>query len=291
MKPARPEVPRLLLGVTSLGQPVRATRDRQLEVASRFKESESLAVALVKAVHVGAEALVVSPTHDVRDALAELDKDLPLLVRAPHTPIGDDLRWEPALLVAPGEEHNRDAWNNKTPAAAAMNLLPMSLAADLGSRVVPRLERELAGFSAKSLRGFVVPAPLTDLAMASGQSRFFERMLRFAAGRQWIVGLETRNMGHLLQRLVPWGITPDFVMGPVNPRGVGMLPDAAGVFEQMAAGKVKVVATELRAGGLVPLEEGVAYARAKGVWGVCPELVELDDVPKELKALAGPKAA
>jgi len=35
-----PEVPRLLLGVSSLDQPVRTTRDRQLEVASRFKEPE-----------------------------------------------------------------------------------------------------------------------------------------------------------------------------------------------------------------------------------------------------------
>ena len=56
MKPELRSVPRLVLSLSSLVQPVRATRDRQLEVASRFKESESLAVALVKAVAVGAEA-------------------------------------------------------------------------------------------------------------------------------------------------------------------------------------------------------------------------------------------
>jgi hypothetical protein len=35
----------------------------------------------------------------------------------------------------------------------------------------------------------------------------------------------------------------------------------------------------------------VHYARQKGVWGVCAELVDLDDVPKELKALVQTQAA
>ena len=54
MKRFLPEMPKLMLGVASLGQPVRTTRDRHLEVASRFKEPESLRTAnltIVKAVH------------------------------------------------------------------------------------------------------------------------------------------------------------------------------------------------------------------------------------------------
>src|SRR5882672_1866533 len=137
-----PEVPRLMLGAASLGSPVRTTRDRQLEVASRFKEPESLAVALVKAVAAGAEGLVVPPTNDVREALAELHKDLPLLVRTPHTPATDDLRWEPAWVT--------DAASSAR-AGAARNLLPLGLAGDLASRVLPRIEREAGTFSAKSL--------------------------------------------------------------------------------------------------------------------------------------------
>ena len=74
-------------------------------------------------------------------------------------------------------------------------------------------------------------------------------------------------------------------MGAVNPRGVGMMPDAARVLAEIQASPVKVIACELRAGGMVPLEEGAAWARQHGVWGVCAELVDLDDVPKELKAL------
>ena len=289
MKPPRPDVPRLVLGASSIGQPVRATRDRQLEVASRFKEPESLAVALVKAVAVGAEALVVPPTNDVRDALAELNKDLPLIVRTPHTPVAQDLRWEPALAFEPGEEHG--SWSPARAGTAAMNLLPLSMSADLASRVLPRLERETAKFNAKSLRGVMIPATITDLALAANQPRFFERVIKVARVKYGLVGFETRNLGHLLSRLGPWGVEPDFVMGAVNPRGVGMMPDAARVLAEIQASAVKVIACELRAGGMVPLEEGAAWARQHGVWGVCAELVDLDDVPKELKALVASRAA
>lgn len=287
MKPEPRPVPRLVLGVSSLDQPVRTTRDRQLEVASRFKESESLAVALVKAVHVGADALMVPPTNDVRAALAELDKDLPLLVRTPHTPVADDLRWEPPLAL----ESNDENWSPAKAGAAAMNLLPLSMAADLASRAWPRIERETATFNAKSIHGIVIPASVTDLALAANQPRIFERLLKLGRPRFGLVGFETRNLGHLLSRLQPWGMAPDFVMGAVNPRGVGMLPDPARVLAELEASKVPVIACELRAGGMVPLEEGAAYARHKGAWGLCAELVDLDDVPKELKALLANRAA
>lgn len=286
MKPEPRPVPRLVLGVSSLDQPVRTTRDRQLEVASRFKESESLAVALVKAVHVGADALMVPPTNDVREALAELDKDLPLLVRTPHTPVADDLRWEPPLAL-----ESNDDWSPAKAGAAAMNLLPMSMAADLASRAWPRIERETATFNAKSIHGIVIPASVTDLALAANQPKIFERLLKLGRPRFGLVGFETRNLGHLLSRLQPWGVAPDFVLGAVNPRGVGMLPDPARVLAELEASKVPVIACELRAGGMVPLEEGAAYARHKGAWGLCAELVDLDDVPKELKALLASRAA
>jgi len=289
MKRFLPEMPKLLLGVSSLGQPVRTTRDRHLEVASRFKEPESLAVALVKAVGVGAEALIVPPTNDVRLALAELSKDLPLIVRTPHTPVGDDLRWEPALALESLDEAS--SWSASRAGAAVNSLLPLSLAADLASRVLPRMERECATFNTKSWRGVMVPAAVTDLALAANQARFFDRVIKFGRAKFGLVGFETRNLGHFLSRLAPWGVMPDFVMGPVNPRGVGMMPNADRVLAEINSNPVKLIACEVRGGGLVTLEEGVRYARQKGVWGVCAELVDLDDVPKELKALVQTQAA
>lgn len=291
MKPAPPEIPRLLLGVSSLGQPVRTTRDRQLEVASRFKEPESLAVALVKAVAVGADAIVVPPTNDVREALAELHKDLPLLVRTPHTPVADDLRWEPSLALEVGDDSVPGAWSPARAGAAVTNLLPLSMSTDLASRVWPRIEREVSTFSAKSVRGIVVPAAITDLALAANEPRFFERLLKLAHTKVGVVGFETRNLGHLLSRLGPWGVAPDFVMGAVNPRGVGMMPDQARVLSEITASTVKVIGCELRAGGMVALDEGAAYARLHGCWGILAELVDLDDVPKELKGLVPGAAA
>src|SRR5262249_50587190 len=148
---------------------------------------------------------------DVREALAELKKDLPLVVRTPHTPVTDDLRWEPPLALDASDEA---AWSSRA-GAKAMNLLPMSLAADLASRVLPRMERECGTFSARSLRGALVPALVTDLALAAGQPRFFERVIKSARHRFRMVGFETKNLGHLLEKLGVWNLAPDFVVGAV----------------------------------------------------------------------------
>ena len=43
--------------------------------------------------------------------------------------------------------------------------------------------------------------------------------------------------------------------------------------------------------GMVALDEGGAWARRHGAWGVCAELVDMDDVPKELKGLGVRPAA
>lgn len=280
------DVPRLLLGVSSLALPVRATRDRQLEVSARFKESESLAVALVKAVAAGAEAVVAPPTHEIRAALDELPKDLPILARVPHLVPTDDLRYEPALLFDPGEDGDLDGRGSKRAGTVVKDFLPVGVAGSLAGRVLPRVEREAAVFKATSVRGVVISAAVTDLAVAANQPRIIERVMKFARPRHWMVGFETRNLGHMLARLTTWGMAPDFVMGAMNPRGVGMMPDPDTVLEAVGRAGVKVIATELRAGGMISLEDGVAWARRHGSWGVCPELVDMDDVPKELKGLA-----
>lgn len=286
-----PDPPRLLLGVSSLDQPVRTTRDRQLEVASRFKEPESLAVALVKGIDAGAQGVIAPPTTDVREALAELNKDLPLYARLLHTSPAEDLRWDPVFLSNPSEEAAQSQRIGRRTGKGSVSLLPLGMSGDLASRVLPRMEREVAFFNLKAVRGIAVAASATDLALAGGQHKFFERVTRFAHHRRWLAGFETRNLGHLLGRCKSWAFTPDFVIGPVNPRGVGMTPDAERVLREIRASQVRVIACELRAGGLVALEEGAAYARRHGAWGLCVELVDMDDVPKELKGLAPAAAA
>ena len=286
MKRTQAEVPKLVLGITSLALPVRTTRDRQLEVSARFRESESLAVMMVKGVAAGAEAVLAPPIADVRNALAELNKDLPVLARVPHLSPVDDLRYEPALMFDPADDEDDSVWSANRAGAAAMNLLPVGLAGDLASKVLPRLEREVAVFTPGALRGVVISSAVTDLALAADQAKFVDRLVRYARSRRWLVGFETRNLGHILARLTRWGVAPDFVMGALNPRGVGMMPDAGTVLAAVRESGVKVIATELRAGGMVALDEGATWARRHGAWGVCPELVDMDDVPKELKGLA-----
>lgn len=286
MSAQRKDAPRLLLGLQSLEGPTRATRDRALEVAGRFREPESLAVTLVKALDAGADGVYATPTPALHAALAELRRPVPVLARLPVVPLGEDVDDAPFLVAEPLELAARaGAW---TRARARLSAATLSARAedDLAARVADRMELEAPGLGSRALLGVSVAAPITDLALATGHKRFFERALAFARERfHGIAGFETLNLGTLLARLSDWGLEPDFVIGPVNSRGLAMKPDAAAALAELASSRVPVLACEIRAGGVVPLAEGAAFARAHGAHGLVADLVDLDDVSGELRGL------
>ncbi|MBI5169942.1 MAG: hypothetical protein HZA61_10670 [Candidatus Eisenbacteria bacterium] len=277
--------PRLLLGATCVDLPPRTTRDRALEVAGRFRESESLAVTLVKALAAGAEAVYAVPSPTMRAALAELRRAVPVLARLPHTPPSADLHYEPDFA----REGERDGAGTLGAGFGAFALVPAMLSGELSASVAARCEHGARFLAPRDRRGLAVAAQATDLALAAGNARFFERMLAWGRARfDGLAGFETAHLGLLVRRLHEWGIEPDFVIAPVNPRGYAMKPDAAGALGALRRDGIPVLANELRAGGVVSLEEGVRFAREHGAHGLIPELVDLDDVASELRALGGP---
>ena len=287
MKPVQRAVPDLLLGVTSLDLPVRTTRDRALEVMGRFREPESLAVTLVKALDSGAQAVYAVPSARLRAALRELRRVVPVLARLPLTPPADDLHYEHALLVPSADAAAASGPGGMRAALTGLAMLPATLSGDLAARVAMRCEREAPALGARAWAGVAIAAPVTDLALAAGHAKFFERLTRFGRARfGGVAGFETHNLGLLLERLKEWGIEPDFVMGAVNPRGFGMKPDADAVVAAVRGSGVRTIASDLRAGGTVPLDEGAAFAREHGAGGLVVDLVEMDDVAAELRALA-----
>lgn len=283
MSPSRRTAPSLLLGVTSLELPARATRDRALEVAGRFREPESLAVTLVKALDVGAEAVYTPPSSRLRAAMRELRRVVPLLARLPLTPPSADLFDEHPLLPRGAG----GATLGPMTGPAVLPSLVAALTGELAARVAARCEREAPLLGARAWAGIAIAAPVTDLALAAGNARFFERILRWGRLRfGGLAGFETDNLGALLTALAGWGIEPDYVMGAVNPLGFAMKPTPDAVLETLRNIDIPVIATELRGGGRVPLAEGAAFARAHGVAGLAPDLVEMDDVAVELRALS-----
>lgn len=282
--------PRLLLGASSLELPAYATRDRALEVVARFREPESLAVTLIKALDAGAEGVYGPPSATVRAALRELRRNVPLVVRLPLTPPEDDVHENHPLDVAPDAGVGR-AMTAARAGLAGLALLPAALAGDLSARVVARCERELTGIRSRAPIGVAFAAGVTDLALAADNARSLERLVRWGRARfGGLAGFETRNLGTLLARLHEWGIEPDFVIGAVNPRGFGMRPDPAHVLAALKRPGIPVLANELRAGGTVSLGEAARFAIEQGAWGLCPELIELDDVAGEIRALAAQRA-
>jgi len=280
-------IPRLLVSGESLLGTSRATRDRTLEVLARFHEPESLAVTLSKALASGADAVLVSPSSQLRAALAELKTPIPIHGLLPNVP-----------------EYVRDSSDvglmgaalKRVKAAGPVTLARLGLTgvthaagvlkSDFAAMVPVLLELEAAALAAKDLRGVVLAAPITDLALAGRHQRFFSHVSAFIRGRFGArAGFETHNLGHLLRALREWGVRPDFVVGPVNPRGLMMKPSRDEVLAELAYAQVPVLAKELRAGGTVTLEEGARFAREKGAYGLVPDLIDLDDLGAELRAL------
>jgi hypothetical protein len=73
----------------------------------------------------------------------------------------------------------------------------------------------------------------------------------------------------------------------MNPRGLLMKPSPEELLTALRASKVPVLAKELRAAGTVPLAEGARFALDHGAHGVVADLVDLEDLTAELRALKG----
>ena len=286
MKTAPAEAPRLLLGTESLLGVSSATRDRTLQVAARFAEPESLAVTFSKAMALGADGVLASPTRTLRRALEELDGAIPVYALLPNVP--EYIR-DSSELGLFGAARKRFA-QARLPAQVRLAMTgmfqaPGVLRSDFAALVPLLLELEAASLGAKSLKGIVLASPLTDLALAGKHRRFFERTVAFVHRRFGVAAaFETRNLGHLLAALGEWEIAPDFVAGPVNPCGLLMKPSPREVLEALRGTPIAVLAQELRAGGRVTLAEGARFATEAGARGLVADLVDLDEA-SELKEM------
>jgi hypothetical protein len=279
--------PRLLLGGESLLGVSRAPRDRMLALIARYNDAETLAVTLSKALAAGAEGVLVSPSQPLRAALAELKQSVPIYALLPNVPEyvrdSSDLGLVGAALkrvrrAGPGTL-TRLGFTGLSHAGAVLR-------SDFTGMVPLLLELEAAALNAKDLRAVVLAAPLTDLALAGRHRSFFEHYPRFVRSRFGAAaGFETHNLGHLLTRLREWGVAPDLVVGPINPRGLLMKPSPEELLAALRASKVPVLAKEVRAAGTVPLAEGARFALDQGAHGIVADLVDLEDLTVELKAL------
>jgi len=281
--------PRLLLGLDSLLGASHASRDRTLEIRARFHEPESLAVTLSKALGAGADGVLASPFPLLRLALAELKQPVPMYALLPNVPEYVRDSSDLGLMGAAFKRVGRARVSTLLRLGiTGLSHVRSILARDFTGLVPLLLELEAAALGARHLRGVVLAAPLTDLALAGRHRAFFEHYVRFVRRRfRAAAGLETHNLGQLLAALREWDVRPDLVIGPVNPRGLLMKPTPAELLAELARTEVPVLAKELRAGGTVPLAEGARYAREHGARGLVTDLIDLDDLGPELRELRG----
>src|SRR2546427_477056 len=145
-----------------------------LEVAERFRGPESLAVTLSKALDAGAEGVLATPSSALDAALFELDRTIPMFALLPELPRTgrhdlEPARIDPLGLAGRGDGGMRTAWTRFSRAWPLVRR-------DFGVLARVRIEAEAGRIPHRALAGVVVAAGITDLALAAGHRRFFEKL-------------------------------------------------------------------------------------------------------------------
>lgn len=278
-------IPRMLLSCETVLGVTRHPRERAIALGRSFSEPGALAAAFKQGLEAGADGVLAPPAPVTRAALETIGQQVPVWAVLPNVPayVRDSAE---AGLVGAALKRVRGA-NAGALARLGMTAMRHALgvvAGDFASLLPLLLELEAAALGARRVEGVVVAAPITDLALAGRHRRFFAHVTDFVRARFGAsAGFETHNIGHLLARLRGWGVRPDVVIGPLNPRGFMMKPTPARVLEELAISDVPVLAKELTAGGTVPLDEAAAWARKHALAGL---VVDLADVNGDARALA-----
>jgi beta-phosphoglucomutase-like phosphatase (HAD superfamily) len=137
------------------------------------------------------------------------------------------------------------------------------------------LELERASLRGVDVCGAALAAQLTDLLLAAGHREALQQIVAHLRRAGLCAGLQTLNLGHLLERLAAWQVRPDFVIGPLNPRGFRMKPTPDAVRAALRTSGVPLLASEITAGGTVALSDAIAAVRADGAGGVVIAVNEL----------------
>jgi len=254
--------------------------DRLIAVDSRGAPGlEPPAAARLVAAALAAEpgAVLLRPSPRARAILAVLPLRPPVVAVLPDMPqLLRDASERGPLRAALGRvtAGGVGAWWRL--AATGVRHLGDLARQDFRGLVPLLIELERGGLRATDLRGIALAAPLTDLLLAAGHREGLAHVVDFLHQQVGTrVGFETLNLGHLLARLAAWDIAPDFVIGPLNPRGFRMKPTPAAVREAVRAATTAVLASEVSAGCTVSLSDGIAHARQHGASGVVLTLDEL----------------
>ncbi len=285
--------PKLLLSTESLLGASRHPRLTTLELTRRFEDPAALAQQFANALDAGADGVLAAPSAVTRAALSAAGRPVPTWALLPNVPAYVRDSSEAGLVGAAVKRvKGADAGTLVRLGLTTMQHALGVVGGDFASMVPLLLELEAAALGAKHLSGVVIAAPITDVALAGRNRRFFAHLTAFIRKRFAAqAGFETHNLGHLLAHLREWGIEPDLVIGPVNPAGFMMKPTPGRALEEIAIADVPVLAKELTAGGTQALSRSAEHARASGAAGLVVDLADVQGDATRLERLLAPAAA
>jgi hypothetical protein len=246
-------------------------------------EPEETARRVLGALAGEASAVLFRPSERGRQVLARLPEDVPVIAILPDMPkLMRDAAERGVVQAALGRVAGAGIGTWWRLAITGLRHAGRAARQDLEGLLPVLIELERAALAGRQLRGIALAAPLTDLLLAAGHRDCLAHVVAFLRDQVGtLAGFETLNLGHLLTRLDAWGVVPDFVIGPLNPRGFRMKPSQQAAQEAVRTSAVPILASEVTAGGTVRLADGTAHARECGAAGVVLALREIAGEPSQ----------
>jgi hypothetical protein len=246
-------------------------------------ESDETARRILGALAAEPSAVLFRPSERGRQVLTSLSEDIPVVAVLPDLPkLMRDAAERGAVQAALGRVAGTGIRTWWRLAMTGLRHAGRVARQDLEGLLPVLIELERAALAGKQLRGIALAAPLTDLLLTAGHRDCLAHVVAFLRDQVGtLAGFETLNLGHLLTRLDAWGVTPDFVIGPLNPRGFRMKPSQQAVRAAVRASPIPVLASEVTAGGTVLLADGTAHARECGAAGVVLTLRDIAGEPSQ----------
>lgn len=122
------------------------------------------------------------------------------------------------------------------------------------------LNLEMSSFADAKIKALLLHNVITDLLLSLGVSSAFSEYVDYVKNDLGVQpGFTTLNFPLLQNSFKDWGITPDLIMTPINPKGFDMNPSRDCVEQTIKDFSGKIIAMNVLGGGAFPVKDAHIY--------------------------------
>lgn len=122
------------------------------------------------------------------------------------------------------------------------------------------LSLEMSSFADAKIKALLLHNVMTDLLLSLGVSSAFSEYVDYAKNDLGVrPGFTTLNFPLLQDSFRDWGISPDFIMTTINPKGFDMNPSRECVEQSIKNFPGEIIAMNVLGGGAFPVKDAQIY--------------------------------